>query len=358
MPNGIVLGAGSGLRLQPNYPGTQDIGNANISGVFRAGRITTSNETAFQDGEGFGNNLIYLNGAYSDQPGVIVMGSGITVGWGLSGQVLLGQGLVNYATGVNVGLSNLLGNSVAIPANQIAFGIGNQTNPTPGVANFPQTAGPSIAIGYDNSVVNVGVALGMNNDLESNNYFDHGSVVVGIGNSSVNYPDPAHQDHQAGQNVLLGKGIVTTHTGSIIIGYYTSDQPSDQDNSIIIGKPSQNAKVQIGPWDLGAQFGSLNGMTIVNDVDWGITPTSPALGIGAITAARNWTLEAASAYAQGFRILIADLSGNVGVVKTVTITPNGTDTINGVNGPIVLNTAYGYKELLSDGISRWTIIRG
>lgn len=65
-------------------------------------------------------------------------------------------------------------------------------------------------------------------------------------------------------------------------------------------------------------------------------------------------LAAASSFAQGDKITIKDGNGTGGT-NTITISPNGTDEINGVNADIDLTTANAYITLYSDG-THWHII--
>lgn len=72
-----------------------------------------------------------------------------------------------------------------------------------------------------------------------------------------------------------------------------------------------------------------------------------------LTAARTSTLLAASAYAAGQRIILADGSGNGSSTVTITATVNpapGTDTIV---GDAVVNSPHGRLELICDGSSKF-----
>ena len=75
----------------------------------------------------------------------------------------------------------------------------------------------------------------------------------------------------------------------------------------------------------------------------------------ALTAARVITLPASSAYPTGTRLVIIDETGNCSVTKTLTVNAAGTDTIDGAASAVV-NQAYGFIGLESNGAGHWTII--
>jgi hypothetical protein len=80
--------------------------------------------------------------------------------------------------------------------------------------------------------------------------------------------------------------------------------------------------------------------------------------IGSMSAARTVTLPAASTMNPGQRMLIDDESGTVTSSNTVSIAPNGSDTINTSNTTqVAFNAAFGYVELETDGVSKWTAVR-
>jgi len=72
----------------------------------------------------------------------------------------------------------------------------------------------------------------------------------------------------------------------------------------------------------------------------------------AFTAPRTWTLPAASGVNAGQHLIIADAQGTVTGTNTLTVSRAGSDTING-GTTVVLNSANGYVDLVSDGTSKW-----
>jgi hypothetical protein len=75
-----------------------------------------------------------------------------------------------------------------------------------------------------------------------------------------------------------------------------------------------------------------------------------------ITAARVVTLPAASAFQIGQRLTIVDESGSCSGTNTISVTRAGADTINGSASAQVVNLAFGYLAIESDGVSKWTVV--
>lgn len=75
---------------------------------------------------------------------------------------------------------------------------------------------------------------------------------------------------------------------------------------------------------------------------------------GTMSAARTVTLPAASSIGGGGILHIADESGTA-AVETIVVTRAGSDTING-GTTTTITTDYGFRTLVSDGTSKWTII--
>jgi hypothetical protein len=124
-------------------------------------------------------------------------------------------------------------------------------------------------------------------------------------------------------------------------------------NTIQIGDAT-NTSVKIGPFDFSN--GQAATLRSVADAPTTITATDGTVQYSSITAARIVTLPAANAVPPGFRILVIDASGSASAVNTITLTRAGADTINGGTTAAIVNP-YGCRELVSDGISKWTVIR-
>jgi hypothetical protein len=98
-----------------------------------------------------------------------------------------------------------------------------------------------------------------------------------------------------------------------------------------------------------------NTRSTVSDTNYTVQATDRTVAYIALTAPRTAALPASSAYPTGTRLLVVDETGNCSVTKTLTITPNGTDTIDGA-ATAVVNVAYGFIGLESNGSGLWTIV--
>ena len=93
--------------------------------------------------------------------------------------------------------------------------------------------------------------------------------------------------------------------------------------------------------------------------------TSPTIAASAtyvaytsITAARTVTLPAASTVNAGSILTIADESGSASSTNTISLAPNGTDTIDGSNTTqVVINIPRGSAVFVCDGSSKWTPLK-
>ena len=97
-----------------------------------------------------------------------------------------------------------------------------------------------------------------------------------------------------------------------------------------------------------------NTRAAVSDVAYTALFSDRLVAYTTLTAARVITLPAASAYPTGTQLLIIDESGSCSVTKTLTVNAAGTDHIDGAISAVV-NEAYGYIEIESNGVGAWTI---
>jgi len=102
---------------------------------------------------------------------------------------------------------------------------------------------------------------------------------------------------------------------------------------------------------------STTGRSVVADQNYALAVADRLVAFTSITSARTLTLLPAVNYPAGTRLVVVDESGLATSTVTVSLVPDGTDTINGVNATLVgINSAYGSIEIESDGTSKWTII--
>ncbi len=105
-------------------------------------------------------------------------------------------------------------------------------------------------------------------------------------------------------------------------------------------------------WQVPAIVGA---RVAVSDANYSLAAGVSTVAYTAITAARTVTLPAASSFAPGQQLLVVDESGGASATKTITLAPNGGDTINGAASAAIA-AAYGYLALESNGSNAWTIV--
>jgi hypothetical protein len=98
-----------------------------------------------------------------------------------------------------------------------------------------------------------------------------------------------------------------------------------------------------------------NARTAVNDAAYTVLTTDRLIAFTAISAARIVSLPASSAYPPGLQLTIADESGSCSASKTISVTANGTDAINGASS-VVISKPYGFVALESNGSGKWTLV--
>ena len=107
-----------------------------------------------------------------------------------------------------------------------------------------------------------------------------------------------------------------------------------------------------GVWQVPAIVGA---RVAVSDANYAVATGVSTVAYTAITAARVVTLPAASSFVAGQQLLIVDESGACSGSNTITASRAGSDTINGATSA-VMNTAYSYLALESNGSNAWTIV--
>jgi hypothetical protein len=98
-----------------------------------------------------------------------------------------------------------------------------------------------------------------------------------------------------------------------------------------------------------------NSRTLVSDAAYTVLVTDRMVAYTALTAARVVTLPASSVFPLGTRLVVIDESGSCSVTKTLTLNAAGSDAIDGAASAVV-NQAYGFIGLESNGMGHWTII--
>jgi hypothetical protein len=98
-----------------------------------------------------------------------------------------------------------------------------------------------------------------------------------------------------------------------------------------------------------------NTRTAVADANYTALATDRSIAYTAITAARTVTLPASSSYPTGTRLTVFDESGACSATNTITLSPNGSDTIDGASSAQI-KSAYGYLALQTNAAGKWTIV--
>jgi hypothetical protein len=98
-----------------------------------------------------------------------------------------------------------------------------------------------------------------------------------------------------------------------------------------------------------------NARTQVSDGNYTVQTTDRLVAYIALTAARTVSLPAASTFPGGSRLLVVDESGNCSSTKTITLSANGSDLIDGASSAVI-GTPYGYVALECNTANKWTIV--
>jgi hypothetical protein len=98
-----------------------------------------------------------------------------------------------------------------------------------------------------------------------------------------------------------------------------------------------------------------NARTQVSDGNYTALATDRTIAYITLTASRIVSLPAASTYPTGTRLLVVDESGACSGSKTIALSANGSDLIDGT-ATATVNSAYGYLAIESNGANKWTIV--
>jgi len=382
MPQGGLSMFGAGLQLQQVFPGTVNLGNANLSGTLVAGRGifpglfgTNSLRTLWGDTDpnsptvatviGDRATVTWLGPGHDVIRGAICIGawSDITqkVGMGaLNGVVAIGAPASNNETGgVCIGYSTVLGG----PNGLGALG-GVVIGGSSGVINYGGFAsGGGVSIGNSTlQTTSINTIRGSRNSVLLGSQIledreaDLGVGVPSGGNILINMGTAPMVVHTIKNSIFIQTGAAGAYGVQTFAGLAESDR-------IRIGDAT-HTRVQIGPFDLAAIAAAtvLPAPVLVNDANVNINANGKDVRIiyTAISAARTANLPLAVAN-PGVVITIVDRSGTVTAVNSINVKPSlaGGDFINGVPAPTTNNitTAFGGMELVSDGVNSWTIIQ-
>jgi hypothetical protein len=158
--------------------------------------------------------------------------------------------------------------------------------------------------------------------------------------------------------------LIQDEIGTLGPTHYVTVQPTGADTidgtqSRVLAIPYAGLRVRadgIGRWSYVNAFA----VTKVADTNYTANPDDRVIDVTVLTAARVITLPAANAYPAGQRFTLYDQAGQCSAANTLRLAPAGTDLINGAASPAIatLNAPYGYIGVVSDGVSRWTVVDG
>src|SRR6516225_1851935 len=158
--------------------------------------------------------------------------------------------------------------------------------------------------------------------------------------------------------------LIQDEIGTLGPTHYVTVQPTGADTidgtqSRVLAIPYAGLRVRsdgIGHWSYVNAFA----VTKVADANYTANADDRVIDMTAMTAARVVTLPMAIAYPAGQRFTLYDQAGQCSATNTLRLAPAGTDLINGSASPAIatLNAPYGYIGVISDGVSRWTVVDG
>jgi hypothetical protein len=101
---------------------------------------------------------------------------------------------------------------------------------------------------------------------------------------------------------------------------------------------------------------TVRALTNEADVNASPTDTTRTIRFTSLTAARSVTLPAALTVTAGTWIDILDSSGSASATNSISLVPNGTDTIAGSNTTqVCINVARGSSRIVSNGVNGWHV---
>lgn len=158
-----------------------------------------------------------------------------------------------------------------------------------------------------------------------------------------------------------GSGGNSLNTASFIFedGFSGRGQIGLCGNDNFTFKVSNNGSTWNNGIIIDAATGALtigNSHTAVSDANYTALTTDRTIGYSAITVARTVSLPSSSSFPTGTanELTVIDESGACTSSLSITVSANGSDTINGKSN-VVIGSGYGYVTLMNNGSGKWTI---
>src|SRR5215472_1758401 len=281
---------------------------------------------------------------WTGQLGLSRGGTGIDSSTVTDGQLLIGQttghsfGLATLTAGSNVTITNA-GHSITIAATGGGGG-------TPGGSNTQMQYNNSGAFGGVTNLTTDGTnvtALSFGSSVVEKWSTDTGTAgTFGTLKDSVTNATTGFEVNGAATSGTLLQGNGTNYVAS------TPTWPTSASTTGFVAT-SDGTNIVMSPPTMG---GSVTGH---GDSNYTILSTDRIVVTNAnLTAARTWTLPAASTVAAGVSIVVFDAQGTVTTSNTIDVVANGTDKIlPGVLADFLLRSAYQGHTFTSNGSTRW-----
>jgi hypothetical protein len=117
-------------------------------------------------------------------------------------------------------------------------------------------------------------------------------------------------------------------------------------------------KIHVGDGSTaGGWAGAMAQRTAVSNAAYAALSTDRIIAYTTLSAAETVTLPAAANFPVGERLLVIDESGACSTTNTISVTPSGTDKVNGLSSstPLAINIPFGFLALESNGSNSWTV---
>jgi len=148
---------------------------------------------------------------------------------------------------------------------------------------------------------------------------------------------------------FTGSQILALDASSNIQSLTTATYPSLTELSYVKGVTS-SIQTQLNNKQPFAQV-----TRITKSANYNVTSSDDYIGCSTVSASFTLTLPAASSVANGKKIIIKD-EGGAATAKPLSISPNGTDKIDGLNAAQSLNVNYESITIVCNGVDSWFII--
>jgi len=175
------------------------------------------------------------------------------------------------------------------------------------------------------------------------------SVVGTTGNTNVVFSNSPTLSGTINLSGFTASQILALDASSNIQSLTTATYPSLTELSYVKGVTS-SIQTQLNNKQPFAQV-----TRITKSANYNVTSSDDYIGCSTVSASFTLTLPAASSVANGKKFIIKD-EGGACTAKPLSVSPNGTDKIDGVNAAQLLNVNYESITIVCNGADAWFII--